>query len=224
MTTSGRRGAAQVYVEGQGLQQVSETTVQPWFDESGGWPASRSCKALITDPIKEFGYPVKINHLNYGNPRYEPTGATETVDGVQYPVYRPTLDREAIQYGMAAAALMGETAYYSPGGPGGTRDVPVDDVYFVDLGKPLGEDYQSDLSRGLAWRLYENGVVVVNDGGADATLTLKPEDLPAGIRGSGTRSRGRRCRGSWRTGRCRCRSRTTWRPTAPAPPAASSRM
>jgi hypothetical protein len=38
-------------------------------------------------------------------------------------------------------------------------------LYFVDLGKPQGGSYTLLPDQGMAYRFYENGVVVVNDSG-----------------------------------------------------------
>ena len=123
------------------------------------------CAELIGKPIAEHGYRSVICHLNYGYPRYRRLRDAEGKAGR----WRPMLDREAMYYGAAAALLMGQTAYYEAG-PG----VPADNIYFVDLGKPLTASYEEDRAARVAWRRFENGVVVVNDTGRRARIALPP--------------------------------------------------
>jgi len=179
MTSNAWAPEAEVYIEGEGLAKVKETHVNRWYNPDDLWKSvAHYCRELITEPIREHGYSPRICHLNYGHPRYVPTGATATVDGREHQVFKASLDREAIYYGLACALLLGHTGYYeaSPG-------VPADDVHFVDMGDPLGESYTFDEERGLAWRLYENGIVAVNDSGAEATLAFEENPLPPGMTG-----------------------------------------
>lgn len=178
--TTGGGPTAEVYVEGKGMTKVTETLVHRWYHPGHlWWSVCYFCDVLIDRPHAEHGYRAKMCHLNYGQPRYEPTGKTVEVNGKQETVFRPNpVDREAMYYAMAGALLMGQTSYYS------VDDVlPVDDVYFVDMGKPLGNTYFHDRTRGLVWRLYENGIVAANDGDSDAAISFTPAQIPRDVKG-----------------------------------------
>ena len=179
MTTTADAPQAEVSVEGQGMTKVNETNVRRWYDPENLWQSvAHYCRVLISDPVAQFGYTAKTCHLNYGHPRYVPTGETSLADGQPQRVFRPTLDREAIHYAMACALLLGHTSYYEAQ-PG----VPADDVYFIDMGKPMGESYKFDQERGVAWRLFDNGLVVVNDSGGQITHTFGEDaSLPENAR------------------------------------------
>lgn len=152
---------------------IKETYYARWYDPGNpGQSISHYCRSLITDPISRFGYPVKTYHLNYAHPRYVPTGGM-TEDSK--PIFRPELDRYAIHYSMACALLLGNTSYCEIMQDQG---VPKDDIYFVDLGKPQGGSYTLLPDQGMAYRFYENGVVVVNDSGEDQDITFDTEQLP----------------------------------------------
>lgn len=162
-----------VHVQGKGLIPIKETYYARWYDpDNPGQSISHYCRSLITDPISQFGYPVKTYHLNYAHPRYVPTGEM-TADSE--PIFRPELDRYAIHYSMACALLLGHTSYCEIIQDQG---VPRDDIYFVDLGKPQGENYTLLPNQGLTYRFYENGFVVVNDSGEDKNITFDVEQLP----------------------------------------------
>ncbi|NLC59124.1 MAG: hypothetical protein GX774_19995 [Armatimonadetes bacterium] len=176
MTTSGGP-TAEVYLQERGRQRITETYVHPWYRPENLWDSvAHYCEVLIDAPLRQGGYRTRICHLNYGQPRYQPTGKQVEVDGVKQPVYREVLDREALHYGVAAALLLGQSSYYEAG-PG----IPRDEVYFVDLGKPLGARYTYDRQRGIAWRRFTRGLVVVNDSGRPVKLAVGKQLVPAGV-------------------------------------------
>ena len=184
-----------LFVDGQGVQSVNETYVHPWYDPNNQWQSTALyCQILVNDPLAEYHYTTKVFHLNYGLWRYLPTGGSATVNGISYPICGPTLDKEAIYEGVAAALLMGQSSYY---GMDLSSLSPVgDEVYFVDMGAPHteGSNYvynsnpdssgtEFDSGGQVAWRLYDNGFVVVNDSYKDATVTVDPSLIPPGVTG-----------------------------------------
>lgn len=177
--TSTAGPAATVYVEGKGLTSVTETLFHPWNDPDHPWDSvAHYCQVLINDPIRLHGYRSKICHLNYGQARYIRTGGIARAAGRAYPVYRPVLDREALYYSFAAAALMGQSGFFQlPAG------IPADDIYFADLGAPLTAGYKYITDSGVARRMFGNGLVVVNGSGANRRLSFPAGALPRRVTG-----------------------------------------
>ena len=176
-TTDGPQ--ADVYVEGKGPTRVTETYVHPWDDPDHPWDSvAHYCKVLINDPIAHGGYKARVCHLNYGQPRYEPTGQSISVDGQSLPVFRETLDREALYYSAAAAALMNQDSYFvTPDG------IPADRVYFANLGKPTTDNYSYDETTHIATRTFANGFAAVNAGSQARDFVLSASAIPAGVTG-----------------------------------------
>jgi hypothetical protein len=149
-----------VLVEGEGAVAHRETYYRPW-DE-----LRRIVDAIDAD-VKRFNPAVKMLHLNYVNARLRPTGRTQAVGEVEQPVFRKDVDREAIYYGYVAAKLWGHESY-SATAP--VRTVQ-DEVYFADLGGPLGPSWEE--RDGLVRRYYDKGIVVLNPGPAARTASLR---------------------------------------------------
>ncbi len=158
-----------IYVEGEGLVEKQESFYRPW-DE-----LKRHVESIETD-IRRENPELKIYHLNYVNPLYAPTGRTETIEGHEYPVFRMGPDRPAIYFGYVAAKLWGHESY-SPA-PQAMR-FGQDDIYFVELGKPLGDRYEE--RDGLAIRYYEKGVVALNPSGQKQSSDLASRLVPPGV-------------------------------------------
>ena len=159
-----------LYVEGEGLEQKQETFYRSWSD----------LKWILGDiqtAVDQYNPAVKILHLNYTNPLYQPTGATVVVGGVAYPVHRAVIDRAAIYYGYVAAKLWSHDSYSS----GSTVEFSQDEIYFTDLGEPLGNRYEE--RKGVVLRYYEKGVVVLNPSTASQTVDLSSPLVPPGVAG-----------------------------------------
>ena len=159
-----------LYVKGEGLVQKEETFYRSWSD----------LKWIIGDietTVARYNPAVKILHLNYTNPLYQPTGASVFVDGVAYPVYREVIDKPAIHYGYVAAKLWGHDSYSS----GPTFNFSQDEIYFTDLGEPLGKSYEE--RSGVALRYYEKGVAVLNPSAVSRTVDLSSPLVPLGVSG-----------------------------------------
>nr|MDQ2730112.1 hypothetical protein [Armatimonadota bacterium] len=171
------------------LQQVIESYVHPWINPANVWDSTAFYeKLLITDPLAASGFTTPIDNINYINLYYQPTGTTTNVNGVTYPIYNEALDRQAINYAVAAAALLGQSSFTRM--TDGFNTPPADDVYFVNLGKPHieGQFYAYDPAAAnqghpLAWRLFDNALAVVNDTGADTTHTFDASIIPSDVTG-----------------------------------------
>ena len=170
MTSYAWGKTVQIYLEGQGLVQRQETFYQAWLN----------LKAYVGDiqtKVDRYNPLVKILHLNYTNPLYQPTGQSAWVNGVAYPVYREAIDKPAIHYGYAAAKLWGHDSYsYGP-----TVSFSQDEIYFTDLGEPLGKSYEE--RNGVVLRYYEKGVVVLNPSAVSQTVDLSSPLVPLGVSG-----------------------------------------
>lgn len=160
-----------LFVEGEGLVEKQETYYRPWEE------LERIIDSIEAD-VKQHNPAVKLFHLNYVNPLYRPTGKTEIVAGKSYPVFRKELDRPAIYYGYAAAKLWGRESYsQSLEGIRFSRD----EIYFADLGKPLGEGYEE--RGGMVRRYYEKGVVALIPSEAGKTADLGSPFIPSRVKG-----------------------------------------
>ena len=182
-------GPATVCIGGKGLEQVEETYVHPWIDASHLWNSTAVYSTLlIADVWAAHKYRTQMCYLNSGDMRCQVTGLTARIAGTTYPVFTLALDREAICYSYAAAALLGGTAYYwmSDDNP----LPPSSDVYFADLGPAYfqGSNYvydpnQTNQGGKIAWRTFANGIVIINDTGRDATFTVSPTVIPLDVIG-----------------------------------------
>ena len=158
-----------IYVDGEGLVEKQESFYRPWEE-------LKRHVELITADIRRENPELKIYHLNYVNPLYAPTGRTETIEGREYPVFRMETDRPAIYFGYVAAKLWGHESY-SPA-PQAMR-FGQDDIYFVELGKPLGDRYEE--RDGLVVRYYEKGVVALNPSGQKQSSDLASRLIPPAV-------------------------------------------
>jgi hypothetical protein len=159
-----------ILVEGEGLVEKQETFYRPWEQ------LKRIMDSIEAD-VKRHNPAVKLLHLNYVNPLYRPTGRMEIVEGKVYPVFRKELNRPAIYYGYVAAKLWGHESYSPSDGIRFSQD----EIYFTDLGKPLGEGYEE--RDGLVRRYYEKGVVVLNPAEMGTTADLRSPFIPPQTKG-----------------------------------------
>ncbi|WP_456476445.1 hypothetical protein [Oceanithermus sp.] len=165
-----------LYLQGRGWTEVPSTIYYPvsedfrngrlrdtldWLDElddlAARWAGPR---------FRGFVY------MNYAAPDFEAVG--ELVDGT--PVYAARPPRNAVFYGYALPLLKGWTGY---------TETPWDhayergfELYFADLGAPLGDGYED--YGDLALRCYENGVVVVGEGTLAGAVVLSSPCIRAG--------------------------------------------
>jgi hypothetical protein len=159
-----------IYLEGKGLVERDESFYQTW-------PRMKAAVDDIQAKVDRYNPLVKILHLNYTNPLYQPTGQTAWVNGVAYPVNREAIDKPAIHYGYVAAKLWGHDSYsHNP-----TVRFSQDEIFFTDLGAPLGQSYEE--RDGVVLRYYEKGVVVLNPSAASQTVDLSSPRVPLGVSG-----------------------------------------
>ncbi len=157
-----------VFVDGKGLVETRETFYRPW-DEI------RQVVDSIAADVARYNPRARIFHLNYVNSLHRPTGQTAVVRGQPYPIVRPEVDRPAIYYGYVAARLWGHESYSPPEGSALVRD----EVYFTDLGQPLGASWEE--RDGLVRRHYEKGIVVLNPSLEGRTSSVASPLLPGDV-------------------------------------------
>jgi len=159
-----------IYLEDKGLVERDESFYH-------AWPRMKAEVDDIQAKVDFYNPLVKMLHLNYTNPLYQPTGQTAWVNGVANPVYREAIDKPAIHYGYAAAKLWGHDSYsHNP-----TVRFSQDEIYFTDLGEPLGNSYEE--RSGVVLRYYEKGVVVLNPSAVGQTVDWSSPLVPPGVAG-----------------------------------------
>ena len=161
--------AVEVFVDGRGLVKTRETFYR-------SWDALRPIVSSVDAAAKRHNPGVRLLHLNYVAPRFQPTGQARLVKGAKHLVVRETTDRPAIYYAFAAAKLWGHDSFSALEGVLSARD----DVYFADLGHPLGQTWEE--RDGLLVRYYRKGAVVVNPSGDARGARLESPLLPPDVR------------------------------------------
>lgn len=164
---------AEIYLEGQGMTKVRETFYRPWDGLNGYKQLSASLRE------KAAKYPqVRVFDLNYLQPWYVPTGEHIQVDGRQVPVFTKRTDRPAIFYSYALAKLVNIPSFasdwYAPG-------YGKDDVYFLDLGKPVDSSFHEHEE--VVVRYYEKGFVVATRKNGRVDFQPDAKYLPKGVIG-----------------------------------------
>jgi hypothetical protein len=169
---------AVVYIEGVGQKKIRETFYRPW-DGPNGYKELNSPRRTAEENYPE----VHTSDLNYIFPRCVPTGELRELDGQTVRVFTRKLDRPAIFYGYALAKLSDRDSYSSELS---SRTIDTidrhtprfvqDDVYFVDLGPPLEDDYRETES--VVVRYFRRGFVVVTRHNRRVQFEPDPEMLP----------------------------------------------
>lgn len=169
MTSTEGGQAVEVFLDGRGLVRTRETFYR-------SWDALRPIISSIDAAAKRHNPGVRLLHLNYVAPQFQPTGQTRLVKGTKHLVFRETTDRAAIHYAFAAAKLWGHDSFSA------LQDVLLarDDVYFANLGDPLGPTWEE--RDGLVVRYYRKGAVVVNPSGDPKVARLESPLLPPDVR------------------------------------------
>jgi hypothetical protein len=171
MTRSEVGAEAEVLVEGKGIVKRRETayvSIDHILSVCSG----------INQNRKQYNPALQAIHLNYGYSFLEPTGKIE--ESMHLPIFRETVDRQAIYYGQVCAKLAGQEQYFWCFAPEGEDPVRFhqDPIYFVDLGKPMSDSHEM---MGEAYvRFFENGFVVANQTAQPMHLSVTgrlPEDL-----------------------------------------------
>jgi hypothetical protein len=143
------------------LDSEGSTVLRPFWKADAPWESvSVPMTQLIAPAARQYPN-VRFVHVNYaaGNPA--------------------SISR-AVRYSLACAKLWGHESYLM------SADLPSEErneIYFSDLGQPLGEGFEQDRSRGIAWRKFQNGVVAINSGVGAATIPSLNLELPEAPRG-----------------------------------------
>jgi hypothetical protein len=165
MTATEGGEAVTVLLDGRGQVGTHETFYRTWG-------ALETIVSSIDAAARRHNPRVRLLHLNYVAPGLEPTGETRLVGGTQRRVFRETTDRAAIYYAYAAAKLWGHDSFSALDGVRPASD----DIYFADLGDPLGRTWEH--RGGLIVRYYQKGAVVVNPSGDTRVARLASPHLP----------------------------------------------
>ncbi len=159
-----------IFVQGKGMQAVRETFYRPWDGVAGYREISRERRERAANQSR-----VRVYDINYLQPRYTLTGKIEQVEGKTVPVFAESTDRPAIFYGYALAKLTNSDSYasdwYAPG-------YGKDDIYFLDLGKPLEASFLEKESAVV--RYFQNGFVVVTRRAERTIFVPEANRLPTG--------------------------------------------
>ncbi len=140
-------------VEGRGIVEVPDTVYYPVSDDF--FNGSLEDSVFYLDYLYKLWE--KFRPKGFKNFLYMNYAAPEFLEAKDH-IYRPVPPRNAIFFGYALAKLRGFMAY---------TEVPFDrkseevDLYFYDLGKPLGRDYE-EIPGGYV-RFYTHGFVVVGE-------------------------------------------------------------
>lgn len=152
----------EIYVEGEGVQEVCDT----WFNDvtsSADLAQRLPSRAAAVNPDIRFFF------LNYAFPFYRDTGVT---DYTGEKVYERTPDRQAIFYALALSYL-GNAGGFTNGPYVSLEDVR-DDVYLESLGTATGDPMEIGDTAFL--RHFTSGFVVVSD--EDMTTDV---EIPSGV-------------------------------------------
>ncbi len=162
-----------IYVEGYGLTEVPETIYYPVSENefSGNLNDTLYYLDYLAELRGEYGGEnfKKTVYMNYAAPEFIFLRKENGHD-----VYTPSIPKNAIYFGYAVAKLAGQISY---------TEVPWNhsyercDVYFYDLGEPLGQNYEK-IDGGYV-RYYSNGLVVVGDWQSEVRINLSPPNLPS---------------------------------------------
>ena len=163
-----------LYVEGMGFVEVPQTIYYPVSDSvtTGSLKDTlyyldflNSLRAKFEEPFKNFIC------MNYAAPDFIPL---DRKNGIT--VYKPKIPKNAIFFGYALSKLYNFISY---------TEVPFDNsleesnIYFYDLGKPLGERYEN-IDGGYI-RYYTNGFVVVGEWQSEVSLSLNSPYIKEGV-------------------------------------------
>ncbi len=144
------------------------------------FPVSEEGKETFNDTLYYLNY-VENLVKRYGSKNFKKFvfmnyAAPEFVFDRSIGKYIAQPPRKAIYLSFAAAKLVGETAYL--GVPFDGR-LEKDEVYFADLGKPLGKTFTKNEKEKYAARFYENGFVLVYFGkNTEQKIHLSSKFLP----------------------------------------------
>jgi hypothetical protein len=115
------------------------TRYRPWR-QAGNWESIQVAMSKLVVPAAQSYPKTRFVHLNVA-------------------VGGPASLQRAVNYGYACARLWNQSSFTVR--PGMQRPIR-SSIYFNRLGSPLKNSYNEDAERGIAWRVFENGVVALN--------------------------------------------------------------
>lgn len=119
---------------------------------------------------------VRMCDINYVRPWRIPTGETVETGEQRIPVFTERTDRPAIFYSYAVTKLVGGCVFASDWYAEGFGE---DDIYFLDLGEPLHNQYV-ETPHAVA-RYYKHGFVVVTRSNRRVVFQPEARFLPVGL-------------------------------------------
>jgi hypothetical protein len=162
---------AMLQMEGRGEQKTLDTFYRPWDGPEGYKEAARQrLAAAVKNPR------VRVCDINYLQPWRVPTGETVKAGEQRVPVFTERTDRPAIFYSYAVTKLVGGCVFASDWYAEGFGD---DDIYFLDLGEPLHNQYIE--TPDAVVRYYKNGFVVATRSNRRVVFQPEAKFLPAGL-------------------------------------------
>ncbi len=162
-----------IYVDGYGWIEVPQTVYYPVSENE--FKGSLEDTMYYIDYLSDLRinysgeYFKKTVYMNYAAPDFIYIGRKNG-----HNIYKPVIPRNAIYYGYAVAKLVDQIEY---------TEVPWNhsyekcDVYFYDLGEPLGDTYKK-IDNGYI-RYYSNGFVIVGDWSEEKNIHLKSRYIPS---------------------------------------------
>jgi len=164
---------ATLEMEGRGRQKVRDTFYRPWDGPGGYKEAARERLAMAAKNPR-----VRVCDINYLQPWRVPTGKTVEENGRRVPVFTERTDRPAIFYSYAVTKLVGGYVFASDWYAEGYGK---DEVYFLELGKPLDRRYAETPEAVV--RYYKNGFVLVTRTNHRVVFQPEARFLPTGVAG-----------------------------------------
>ena len=162
-----------LYIEKHGLIEVPQTVYYPVSENELEGSLNDTIYYLnyLSDLRAEYAGKdfKKTVYMNYAAPDFV---FLRHENG--YDIYKPTVPKNAIYFGYATAKLVGQISY---------TEVPWNhsyercDVYFYDIGSPLGETYEK-IDGGYI-RYYTNGFVIVGDWKEKREIVLRSRYIPS---------------------------------------------
>lgn len=142
------------------IDSSGATRFRPWM-QAGNWESIRLAMSNLIVPAAQSYPKTRFVHLNVA------------VGGVA------SLQR-AVYYSYACARLWNQSSFTA--NPGIQKAIR-SSIYFNRLGAPLTNSYDEDAERGIAWRVFENGVVALNSSDRRHRIDQLNLDLPDPPRG-----------------------------------------
>ncbi len=180
-------------VEGVGPVEVWETMYYPLSEDVRHGELEDTIEKLdeLSAIRKQYAGPRfrAMVYLSYAAPDFVPS--SNRSGAASRAMYTPVAPRNAIFFSLAVPMLAGQIGYTQTLLFAGSGELPVrprsllsqDPVYFLDLGRPLGDGYET-VSNGSShfWvRYYQGGVVLVGRWVQPTTVHLQSPWIPGSV-------------------------------------------